>query len=400
MRSRREDHAREGGSATARRVLRGLGETYKAEWISRDPEETRTISLYRQGNFVDLCVGPHLPSTGKLGHAFKLMKVAGAYWRGDARNAAPARLRHGLGERRRSSTQYLFPARRGGERDHRRLAASSISSTSSEEAVGAVFWHPKGWTLYRTIENLHSPAHRAPGYRSADAADSSTARCGKRRATGRTFGEYVHGEGRGHGRVLAIKPMNCPGHVQIFRQGLHSLSRICRCVWPNSAAAIAMSRRARCTASCACAASPRTTRISSAPKTRSPAGSDLVLRIAAIGLPRFRLRRRLASNSPTGRRCAPAPTRSGTGRGGAEAAVEAAGCPIRSIRARAPFMGRSSNSCSATRWAANGNAARFSSISSCRGGSEPSMSARMARAIRRLCCTGPSSARSSALSPF
>ena len=152
---------------------------------SRKDEE---ISLYRQGDFVDLCAGPHLPSTGKLGQAFKLMKVAGAYWRGDAQErAAAAHLRHRLGRARRSSTQYLFQLEEAEKRDHRRLGRELDLFHQQEEAVGSVFWHPKGWTLYRTIENYMRRRLEAAGYRrGARRRSCSTARCGKPRAIGRS----------------------------------------------------------------------------------------------------------------------------------------------------------------------------------------------------------------------
>jgi threonyl-tRNA synthetase len=200
----------------------GLGEKYKAEWIHEIPKD-EAISLYRQGNFVDLCAGPHLPSTGKLGHAFKLMKVAGAYWRGDARNAQLQRVYGTAWANEKELKQYLFQLEEAEKRDHRRLGRELDLFHQQEEAVGAVFWHPKGWTLYRTIENYVRDRIEAAGYvevRTPQLVDRSLWE-----ASGHweKFREHMFTiEDHEAKRVLAVKPMNCPCHVQIFRQGLHS----------------------------------------------------------------------------------------------------------------------------------------------------------------------------------
>ncbi|HEY1504329.1 MAG TPA: threonine--tRNA ligase [Stellaceae bacterium] len=199
-----------------------LGEKYKAEWIHEIPKD-ETISLYRQGDFVDLCAGPHLPSTGKLGHAFKLMKVAGAYWRGDARNAQLQRVYGTAWANEKELKQYLFQLEEAEKRDHRRLGRELDLFHQQEEAVGAVFWHPKGWTLYRTIENYIRRRLDAAGYvevRTPQLVDRSLWE-----ASGHweKFREHMFTiDDHEAKRVLAVKPMNCPCHVQIFRQGLHS----------------------------------------------------------------------------------------------------------------------------------------------------------------------------------
>ena len=199
-----------------------LGEKYKAEWIHEIPKD-EAISLYRQGNFVDLCAGPHLPSTGKLGHAFKLMKVAGAYWRGDARNAQLQRVYGTAWANEKELKQYLFQLEEAEKRDHRRLGRELDLFHQQEEAVGAVFWHPKGWTLYRTIENYIRRRLDAAGYvevRTPQLVDRSLWE-----ASGHweKFREHMFTiDDTESKRVLAVKPMNCPCHVQIFRQGLHS----------------------------------------------------------------------------------------------------------------------------------------------------------------------------------
>jgi threonyl-tRNA synthetase len=199
-----------------------LGEKYKAEWIHEIPKD-KSISLYRQGNFVDLCTGPHLPSTGKLGHAFKLTKVAGAYWRGDARNAQLQRVYGTAWANEKELKRYLFQLEEAEKRDHRRLGRELDLFHQQEEAVGAVFWHPKGWTLYRTIEDYIRRRLERAGYvevRTPQLVDRSLWE-----ASGHweKFREHMFTiDDTESKRVLAVKPMNCPCHVQIFRQGLHS----------------------------------------------------------------------------------------------------------------------------------------------------------------------------------
>src|SRR5271155_3758827 len=129
-----------------------IGETYKAEYIG-EIAEGEEISVYRQGDFVDLCVGPHLPSTGRLGQAFKLMSVAGAYWRGDSKNAQLQRVYGTVWPSQKELDQYLFRLEEAERRDHRKLGRELDLFHLQEEAVGSVFWHPKGWKLFRTIED-------------------------------------------------------------------------------------------------------------------------------------------------------------------------------------------------------------------------------------------------------
>ena len=199
----------------------GLGEKYKAEHIGNIPKE-EDISLYRQGNFVDLCTGPHLPSTGKLGQAFKLMKVAGAYWRGDARNAQLQRIYGTAWATDKDLERYLFQLEEAEKRDHRRLGRELGLFHQQEEAVGNVFWHPKGWTLYRTIENYVRGRLGRVGYqevRTPQLVDRSLWEASGHWEKFREAMFTVEDEDK---KVLALKPMNCPCHVQIFRQGLRS----------------------------------------------------------------------------------------------------------------------------------------------------------------------------------
>jgi threonyl-tRNA synthetase len=204
--------------------FKSIGETYKAEWINEIPAE-EAISLYRQGGFIDLCTGPHLPSTGKLGHAFKLMKVAGAYWRGDARNQQLQRIYGTAWPDDKALKQYLFQLEEAEKRDHRRLGRELDLFHQQEEAVGSVFWHPKGWTLYRLIESYLRRRLEKSGYqevRTPQLLDRSLWEASGHWEKFRSVMFTVRDDDEGKERVLAVKPMNCPGHVQIFRQHLHS----------------------------------------------------------------------------------------------------------------------------------------------------------------------------------
>ncbi len=198
------------------------GEKYKAEWIHDIPRD-EAISLYHQGKFTDLCAGPHLPSTGKLGHAFKLMKVAGAYWRGDAKNAQLQRVYGTAWANEKELKQHLFQLEEAEKRDHRRLGKELDLFHQQEEAVGAVFWHPKGWTLYRIIENYVRDRIEKAGYvevRTPQLVDRSLWEASGHWEKFRDAMFTI--EDKDSDRVLAVKPMNCPCHVQIFRQHLHS----------------------------------------------------------------------------------------------------------------------------------------------------------------------------------
>ena len=202
-------------------LFAGIDERYKAEYIGEIPPEEE-ISLYRQGGFVDLCVGPHLPSTGYLGQAFKLTSVAGAYWRGDVRNAQLQRVYGTAWATQKELDQYLFQIEEAERRDHRRLGRELDLFHLGEEAVGSVFWHPKGWTLFRNIEAYMRRRLDAAGYSEVKGPlllDRSLWQ-----ATGHweNFRENMFVADSRDERVLAIKPMNCPGHVLIFANRLRS----------------------------------------------------------------------------------------------------------------------------------------------------------------------------------
>jgi threonyl-tRNA synthetase len=201
------------------------GERFKVELI-RDLPASETITLYRQGEWVDLCRGPHMRSTGDVGDAFKLMKVAGAYWRGDHRNPVLSRIYGTAWRDRNELDAYLLQIEEAEKRDHRKIGKEMDLFHLQEEAVGSVFWHPKGWKLYRNVE-----AYMRRRLDHADYQEVRTPQLVDRRlweASGHweKFREHmfiatVEDESE-KDRVLALKPMNCPCHVQIFNQGIRS----------------------------------------------------------------------------------------------------------------------------------------------------------------------------------
>ena len=199
----------------------GIGERYKAEYIGEIPPEEE-ISLYRQGNFVDLCVGPHLPSTGRLGQAFKLMNVAGAYWRGDPNNAQLQRVYGTAWPSQKELDQYLFRLEEAERRDHRKLGRELDLFHMQEEAVGSVFWHPKGWKLFRIIEDYMRRRLDAAGYQEVKGPQLLDRSLWEATGHWENFRENMFIAESRDERVLAVKPMNCPGHVLIFRNRLRS----------------------------------------------------------------------------------------------------------------------------------------------------------------------------------
>ncbi|MFP4002532.1 MAG: threonine--tRNA ligase, partial [Alphaproteobacteria bacterium] len=206
--------------------FRGMGEMYKAQIIADLPEDEE-IRIYWHGDWHDLCRGPHLPSTGKIGKAFKLTKLAGAYWRGDARNAQLQRIYGTAWRDEKELKAHLHRLEEAEKRDHRRLGKEMDLFHMQEEAVGQVFWHPKGATIYSTLE-----AYIRRKIQAADYVEVRTPMMLDRKlweASGHWekyrenmfIAEVDEGDGR-EKRFLAVKPMNCPGHVQIFNQGLKS----------------------------------------------------------------------------------------------------------------------------------------------------------------------------------
>jgi threonyl-tRNA synthetase len=206
------------------------GEHYKAEIIEGLPPD-EVVTLYRQGDFIDLCRGPHLPSTGKLGTAFKLMKLAGAYWRGDSRNDMLQRIYGTAWADDKALEAYLHRLEEAEKRDHRRLGREMGLFHMQEEAMGSAFWHPKGWTLYRAIEDYIRRRLDGNGYVEVRTPQLVDRVLWEQSGHWEKFADAMFTampraedalENEGSNRILAIKPMNCPCHVQIFRQGIKS----------------------------------------------------------------------------------------------------------------------------------------------------------------------------------
>jgi threonyl-tRNA synthetase len=196
------------------------GELYKAE-IIRDLPVGEEITLYRQGDFIDLCRGPHLPSTGRLGKAFKLIKVAGAYWRGDSRNPMLQRIYGTAWPDEKQLRTYLTMIEEAEKRDHRRVGREMGLFHFQDVAAGSVFWHPKGWTLYRTLVDYVRRRLDAAGYVEVNTPQLVDHSLWEDSGHWEKFREHMF-TAESEDRVLALKPMNCPCHVQIFRQGTKS----------------------------------------------------------------------------------------------------------------------------------------------------------------------------------
>ncbi len=197
-----------------------IGEKYKAEHIETLADDAE-ISIYRQGDWLDLCIGPHLPATGKLGHAFKLTKISGAYWRGDAKNEQLQRIYGTCWETEKQLKAYLTMLEEAEKRDHRRLGREMNLFHMQEEAAGSVFWHPKGWSLYRTVERYMRQRLEAAGYVEVKTPQLIDRSLWEASGHWEKFHEHMF-IAESEDRSLAVKPMNCPGHVQIFKQGITS----------------------------------------------------------------------------------------------------------------------------------------------------------------------------------
>ncbi len=198
------------------------GESYKAELI-RDLPESETISIYRQGEWLDLCRGPHMRDTGDMGGAFKLMKVAGAYWRGDHRNAMLTRIYGTAWRDQKELDAHLHQLEEAERRDHRRIGREMDLFHIQEEAVGSIFWHPKGWKLYRTVEDYMRRRLDAAGYDEVRTPQLVDRSLWERSGHWEKYREHMFiATVEDEEKTLALKPMNCPCHVQIFRHGLRS----------------------------------------------------------------------------------------------------------------------------------------------------------------------------------
>jgi len=211
---------REMPRAEAVEFFKGLGEHYKAEIIASIPSE-QAISLYGQGGWVDLCRGPHVPATGKL-KSFKLMKVAGAYWRGDARNEMLQRIYGTAWTNDKDLQDYLTRLEEAEKRDHRKIGRELDLFHLQEEAPGAVFWHPKGWSVFQSLLGYMREKQHAAGFQEVNGPELMDRSLWEASGHWEKFGENMFTTRTPDDRVYAIKPMNCPGHVQIFRQGLRS----------------------------------------------------------------------------------------------------------------------------------------------------------------------------------
>ncbi|GAA0569244.1 threonine--tRNA ligase [Craurococcus roseus] len=206
-------------------LFENKGERFKVELIEALPPSEQ-ITLYRQGEWVDLCRGPHMRSTGDVGDAFKLMKVAGAYWRGDHRNPVLSRIYGTAWRDRKELDAHLHQLEEAERRDHRRIGKEMNLFHIQEEAVGSVFWHPKGWRLYRTLESYLRRRLDASGYQEVRTPQLVDRKLWVESGHWEKFREHmfvatVEDESE-KDRVLALKPMNCPCHVQIFNQGIRS----------------------------------------------------------------------------------------------------------------------------------------------------------------------------------
>jgi threonyl-tRNA synthetase len=197
-----------------------LGEKYKAEIIGSIPDG-EAIGLYGQGDWEDLCRGPHVPSTGKL-RAFKLMKVAGAYWRGDSRNEMLQRIYGTAWTNDKDLKDYLVRLEEAEKRDHRRIGREQDLFHMQEEAPGAVFWHPKGWGIFQRLIAYMRDVQDRFGFQEVNAPEIMDSVLWQQSGHLEKFGENMFLTRTPDDRLYAIKPMNCPGHVQIFKQGIRS----------------------------------------------------------------------------------------------------------------------------------------------------------------------------------
>ena len=199
--------------------FKGIGEAYKAEIIASIPAD-QPIGLYRQGDFIDLCRGPHVPSTGKLS-AFKLTKVAGAYWRGDSNNEMLQRIYGTAWSNKKELKAYINRLAEAEKRDHRKINKKLDLYHMQEEAPGSIFWHPKGWSVYSAIEEYMRGKQRAQGYQEIKTPQIVDMSLWEKSGHADKFGDDMFSL-QTEDRTYAVKPMNCPCHVQVFNQGLKS----------------------------------------------------------------------------------------------------------------------------------------------------------------------------------
>jgi threonyl-tRNA synthetase len=198
------------------------GETFKAEWVREGIKADEEISIYKQGDsWLDMCLGPHLPSTGKLGTAFKLIRVGGVYWRGDANNAQLQRIYGVCFATDDDLKAHLKMVEEAEKRDHRKLARQLDLFHQQEEAPGMVFWHPKGWSIWQAVEQYVRRQYRNNGYQEVRGPQIMDVSLWKKSGHWDNYHENMFFT-ESEKRTYAVKPMNCPGHIQIYNANLHS----------------------------------------------------------------------------------------------------------------------------------------------------------------------------------
>jgi len=207
---------------TARKTFADLGEHYKVQIIEQNIPEGEEISIYRQGDWFDVCRGPHLPSTGKLGNGFKVMKVAGAYWRGDSKNEMLQRIYGTAWPDKKQLKAYLHRIEEAEKRDHRKLGRKLDLFHLHEDAPGSVFWHAKGWTLFNQLINYMRKRKDDAGYIEVNTPDVMDRSLWETSGHWDNYREHMFSTQTEDERVFALKPMNCPGSVLMFDQGLKS----------------------------------------------------------------------------------------------------------------------------------------------------------------------------------
>jgi threonyl-tRNA synthetase len=207
----------------AKRVFRDKGELFKVELVDAIPAD-QEIKIYKQGDWFDLCRGPHMTSTGKVGGAFKLMKVAGAYWRGDSNREMLSRIYGTAFARQEELDAHLRQIEEAEKRDHRKLGREMDLFHFQEEAPGSVFWHPKGWTLFQILENYIRRRQNEAGYVEVNSPQLMDASLWVASGHMEKYRDmmFLTEHRADDERIYAIKPMNCPGHIQIFKNGLKS----------------------------------------------------------------------------------------------------------------------------------------------------------------------------------
>uniref|UniRef100_A0A2A4Z7N2 Threonine--tRNA ligase n=1 Tax=OCS116 cluster bacterium TaxID=2030921 RepID=A0A2A4Z7N2_9PROT len=209
----------------AKQFFAAKGEDYKVELIDLIPAD-EDVKIYKQGEWLDLCRGPHLPSTGKIGNNFKLMKLAGAYWRGNSDNAMLQRIYGTAWASEKQLKQYLYMLEEAEKRDHRKLGAEMNLFHFQNEAPGSVFWHPKGWSLFSSLIGYMRRKQTAGGYLEVNTPDMLDKALWEQSGHWEKYGENMFTTITPDEREFALKPMNCPGHVQIFKNGLRSYKEL------------------------------------------------------------------------------------------------------------------------------------------------------------------------------